>query len=163
MIAVLLVSTEEYTLAFRREDVELVTLLPRLEHRPSDIALVEGWLRLGSDPVPTISLATILGLPAEPSQLSDHLVVSAAGGRVAWRVRRVLELDDVSWDELSMIEHSAEPTPCYVASFERDGQTVFLLNVSGLMLTEERERLHQAAERKQARLEALKDGETADV
>lgn len=163
MIAVLLVSTEEHALAFRREDVELVTLYPRLERRPSDIDLVEGWLRLGGTSVPTISLAKILGLAAEPPQLSDHLVLSGAGGRVAWRVRRVLELDEVRWDELSMIEHSAEPTPCYVASFERAGQTVFLLNVSGLMLAEERERLRQAAERKQARLEALKGGETADV
>lgn len=163
MITVLLVSTEEHTLAFRREDVELVTLLPRLERRPSDIDLVEGWIRLGSDSLPAISLAQILGFPAEPPRLSDHLVVSVAGGRVAWRVRRVLELDEVSWQELDMIEHSAEPTPCYVASFERDKRAVYLLNVSGLMLAEERELLCHAAARKQARLEVLKDGDAVDV
>ena len=159
MISVLLVSTDQHTFAFRREDVEVVTLLPALETRPGDIARVEGWLRLADSSLPVLSLASVLGSPLESPQLSDHLVVTTAGGRIAWRVRRVLGLDEVGWEGLAMVEHSAEPTPCYVASFEREQETVFLLNVSGLMLVEERERLREAAERKQSRLEAISGGD----
>lgn len=163
MIPVLLVSTEEHTFAFRRADVEIVTLLPRLERRPGDMEMLEGWFRLGEEALPTMSLAGILGMKVEEPRLSDHLVVTTPQARIAWRVRRVVGLDEVGWDDLSMIEHSCEPTPCYVASFERDGQTVFLLNVSGLMLVEERERLREAAERKRQRLEALERVGSSDV
>lgn len=163
MIPVLLVSTEEHTFAFRREDVEVVTLLPRLERRPSDMDLLEGWFRLGAESLPTMSLARVLGMKVEKSRLSDHLVVTVSQGKMAWRVRKVIGLDDVAWNDLSMVEHSCEPTPCYVASFERDGQTVFLLNVGGLLLVEERERLRESAERKRGRLEALERADSDRV
>lgn len=155
MIPVVLVSTDKHAFAFRREDVEIVTLLPQLEHRPGDIELLEGWLRLGGDVLPTISLATILGMEGETPKLADHLVVTSTQNRIAWRVRRVIGLDEVGWDDLQMLDHSAEPSACYVASFEREGRSVFLLNVSALLLVEEQARIRTAVERKNRRLEAL--------
>ncbi len=155
MIPVLLVSTDNHAFAFRREDVEVATLLPRLERRPGDIELLEGWFRLGADTIPTISLAKVLGLDPEPPKIADHLVVTSSQNRIAWRVRRVLDLQEVGWDDLRMLDHVAEPSPCYVASFEHEERPVFLLNVGALLLVEEQSRLRAAAERKNHRLSAL--------
>ncbi len=155
MIPVILVSTDSHAFAFRREDVEVATLLPRLERRPGDIELLEGWFRLGADSIPSISLATVLGLEPEPPKITDHLLVTTPQSRIAWRVRRVLDLHEVGWDDLQMLDHVAEPSPYYVASFEHEGRTVFLLNVGALLLVEEQARLRAAAERKKSRIDAL--------
>jgi chemotaxis signal transduction protein len=117
--------------------------------------MIEGWLSLRGQSVPAISLAGVLGLGHEPPLLSDHLILTAALPRVAWRVRRVSGLGEVGWESLRMLEHAAEPTPCYVASFEMDGQFTNLINVGGLLLAEEQERLQRSTEKKVARLQEL--------
>ena len=152
MISLLLARTESHHFAFRSEDVETVLLLPRLQRQPGDIAMIEGWFCLRGQSVPTISLAKVLGLGEEPPQLSDHLILSSRPPRVAWRVRRVSGLGEVGWESLRLLEHSAEPAPCYVASFEWEGQSTNLINVAGLLLAEELERVQQAEARKAARL-----------
>lgn len=155
MISLLLARTESHRFAFRREDVESVLLLPALYTRPGDISLIEGWLNLQGHGVPVISLAAILGLQPEPPQLSDHLVLTVQLPRVAWRVRRVSGLGEASWEELRLLEHTAEPTPCYVAEFHHEGQQVNLLNVTGLLLAEEQQRLRQAEHKLEGRLRGL--------
>lgn len=152
MIPLLLARTETHHFAFRREDVDSVLLLPRLQRHPGDIPLIEGWLNLRGHMVPCISLAGVLGLPPEAPRLSDHLVLTVASPRVAWRLRRVDGLGQVGWESLSMLEHSAEPTPCYVAQFQHEGHSTSLLNVTGLLLAEEQERVGRAEAKRARRL-----------
>jgi chemotaxis signal transduction protein len=155
VISLLLAETQTHHFAFRREDVESVLLLPRLGQHPGDIPLIEGWLQLRGESLPVISLATALGVGEEPPRLSDRLVLTSLQPRVAWRVRQVGSLGEITWEELRLLEHSAEPTPCYVAVFQHEGHDVHLLNVSGLLMVEEQERLRQAEQRRAERLERL--------
>ncbi len=156
MIPLLLARTEAHGFAFRREDVEEVLLLPRLNQRAGDISLIEGWLSLRGQGLPVISLATLLGLGQEPSSISDHLILTRQRPRVAWRVRRVSGLAEIGWESLQLLEHAAEPKPCYVAHFEWEGETINLVNVAGLLLAEEQQRLERAEEKRQARLGDLR-------
>lgn len=158
MISLLLARTERHHFAFRREDVESVLLLPALYQRPGDISIIEGWLNLQGHGVPVVSLAAILGLAPEPRELSDHLILTTQQPRVAWRVRRVSGLGQVGWEGLRLLEHSSEPTPCYVAEFDLDGHTVNLINVAGLLLAEEQQRLQQAEHKRELRLKELQAG-----
>lgn len=153
----MLAETEKHRFAFRSEDVDSIFLLPRLTQRPGDIPLIEGWLKLRGDSLPVISLARVLGMDPEPPLLSDRLILTVTDPRVAWRVRHVGGLRDLSWEDLRLLEHSAEPTPCYVAAFEHDGHDVQLLNVSGLLMVEEQERLRQAEEKRLRRLGELEE------
>lgn len=155
MISLVLARTELHRFAFRREDVDSVLLLPALYRRPGDIALVEGWLNLQGHGIPVISLASILGLEPEPPQLSDHLVLTVQLPRVAWRVRRVSGLGEVGWESLRLLEHSAEPTPSYVAEFDLDGEPFNLINVAGLLLAEEQQRLREAEHKLEERLRGV--------
>lgn len=157
MISLLMARVEQHRFAFRLEDVREVLLLPQLEHRAGDMKLIEGWLRLGEEKFPTLSLAGILGLGEEPPDVSDHLVLTNSSPTVAWRVRRVEGLAQLSWEDLKLVEHTAEATPCYVAQFDPDdGPTTLLLNVSGLLMVEEKERLKCVEEKRSQRLEKLK-------
>jgi chemotaxis signal transduction protein len=159
VIAILLARTESHRFAFRREDVDSVMLLPRLRAGPGDIPLIEGWLDFRGHGVPTISLAAVLDLGPEPALVSDHLILTAQSPRVAWRVRRVAGLGEVGWESLELLEHSAQPTPCYVARYQDEGETVHLLNVSGLLLREEQERVRAAQDKRQTRLQQLEAGD----
>lgn len=156
MIPLLYVKTEEQHFAFRNEDIQVVLQLPRLRRQAGDIPLIEGWFDYRGESFPAISLAKILGLGEEPPTISDHLLLTVELPKVAWRVRRVEGLGEVGWESLRMLEHSAEPSPCYAAFFEHAGQLIHLVNVSGLLLLEERERLQEAEKKKQTRLEELK-------
>lgn len=162
MISLVLAETDHHHFAFRREDVESVLLLPRLARHPGDIALIEGWLDLRGEVLPTISLAVVLGLGEEPPQLSDHLVLTSLQPRVAWRVRRVSGLGEVGWESLRLLEHSAEPTPCYVADFQHEGNSTHLINVSGLLMAEEQERLRGAEAKRAERLRQLAEPNRAE-
>jgi chemotaxis signal transduction protein len=157
VISLLLARTESHDFAFRSEDVETVLLLPRLQRQPGDIAMIEGWFCLRGLSVPVVSLSKVLGLGQEPPQLSDHLLLTSRLPRVAWRVRRVSGLGEVGWESLRLLEHSAEPAPCYAASFQWEGQSTNLINVAGLLLAEELERMQEAETRRAARLLELEN------
>ncbi len=150
---------EEHRFAFRLEDVREVLLLPELEHRAGDMEMIEGWLKLGREKFPTLSLSAILGLGEEPPNVSDHLVLTNPTPQIAWRVRRVEGLAKLGWEDMKLVEHTADATPCYVAQFDPDdGPSTLLLNVSGLLMAEEKARLRCVEEKRSKRLEKLAEG-----
>jgi purine-binding chemotaxis protein CheW len=89
-----------------RELLRAVAILPL----PGAPRMVEGVINLRGRPVPVLDLRARFGLPGKPLEITEHLIVAAAGPRlVAIRADRALDLVGVALDDVSRGEFQTGP------------------------------------------------------
>ena len=138
MIPLLLVRLREQRYAFYAQDVTEVLLCPKLRPFHTELSLVDGFFRLGSEWVPVLSLATLLDQEPPPLGHYDVLLLVKTSPRMAVRVTKVDGVNSFSWDELSPLDSPLDGGPSAAARLQVDSEPVLLLVASDLLLEKER-------------------------
>lgn len=151
MIPLLLVRLREQRYAFYAQDVAEVLLCPKLRPFHTEITLVDGFFRLGSEWIPVLSLANLLDQEPTPIEHYDVLLLVKTTPRMAVRVTKVDGVGRFSWDELSPLDSPLDGGPSAAARLEVDSEPVLLLVASDLLLEKERLLIETASAKMQER------------
>lgn len=145
--------------ALHRSAVRELLPLPRLWRPPGLPRPVAGFLNLGGQAVPVLSLAILFGLEERPSageaDLYRHLVVlqgRAAPGVHALLVDRVLDVTAVDASRLSAVAQAETLNGCVEAEAAWGGRLVHLLSAERILMAEEQQALAELGRHAQSRL-----------
>jgi purine-binding chemotaxis protein CheW len=134
---------------------------PHLGHPPGLPAPLVGFLDLGRQAVPVLSLHRLFRLPAAEGSLADtfyqHLVIIEGmlpDQPVALLVDRVLNVARLPRTEIRPVAASNSVNGCVEAEIEQDGRLIHLLSASRLLLAEEQARLADISRAARERVES---------
>ncbi len=116
--------------------------LTELACPPSSPTILEGFLNVGGDLIPVVNLELLFGLSISPERVHSHfLVVRNNGTRLALKTNYVSNIVEAPEKERAPVTSQHSFNDCVESEVRNGNSPVFLLNLSRLLLIEERTRI----------------------
>jgi purine-binding chemotaxis protein CheW len=140
------------------EDVQEILPLAELSRPPACPALLAGFVNIGAEPVPVISLSRLFDFPeAPPGLYTPLLLLRAPRTRLALLVDRVSQIIALSDDAVSPMTNGHSVNNCVTGVTRWEESPILLLSAERLLLEKERKCLAELEAGERSRMALLQE------